>query len=239
MIPWLIGGGTATALGVWAYERFIKKTAANLPPMLVSQGIPDPTTGKTIVTLADEQQAFKNVEAASTFPDDAKNLYTYLKSHWTDGSPALRSLVLQFQRSANKVLLGTAYRYGKLAETGDFDLVTSGALAQATEDPILPDPNIQRPALKKFGVDTIDVNDASTTGAAAFLLNKYIELNGNDPKDPVQVAFTKLFQIAVNTDPMFPGPGWAMSASKNGMAARLTEDGILGPATKTQLSKYS
>lgn len=232
MWPYLIGAGVIFA-GYKAIKKYMNHPA-NLPPELVDQGVADPTTGKTIVTLQDEQQAFQNVQAASAFPAASKALYSYIKGHGYDGSITFHQLVEEFQKAANTVLLGTAYKYGKLNEDGAFDVTTASALAQTTLDPLPPDPNAPVFEAVKFPTP-IDVNASSLSQDAGFLLKLYIMKNGDNMRNPGQMVLTKVFQHAINTDPKFPGQGWALTATRNGIIGMLQEDGLLGAASKAQL----
>lgn len=158
----------------------------------------------------------------------AHALFDYLKTNGTANTQELKRLTLDFQRAHNANVAAKKVT-GELVEDGLYGPMTSAALTVYTGQPIPPATSMQK---------TVPTSPSSpgTAALAASNLYAYLKLNGakNDGKAE-RKTLIKIFQHAVNTDPLYPGPA-SPNASTRIIKEKLVEDGLYGPKTSDALA---
>lgn len=204
----------------------IATTPAGNPVIVI--GPVDSNTGK--VTVADQ------VATSGGAAPAAHDLYDWLKANGNADNDDLTNFTIIFQQAHNADPKGVAVA-GRVAESGNYDLPTSGALTVYTGQPIPPTPGV---------APTFDTSLPSSPAVAAITgsnLYAYLKTHprkstsptANANADPTLKGMVKDFQHAVNTDPMFPGPANTIPNAKL-IKVPLTEDGIYGPKTSDALA---
>ena len=177
----------------------------------------------------------------------AHDLYDAILAHgYLNAGP----LITAFQVTANGDPKSVQL-HGLIPVTGKFDLPTSAALTIYTGLPVPPDPSIAPvySPIKTPEQAVANPDDMTTPGPGAMAasnLYAYLKLHPNVNKsgkqfkktDAVLFDLVKGFQVAVNHDPKFPGPAYAIPAAAI-IKKPLSEDGQYGKGTSDALAAVS
>jgi hypothetical protein len=216
MLAWLlpIAGG----LGLIAYSMHEHVEEKKEEPKPAGQAqeehLPQPTLADTL------SQSGKAVQ-------QAKALYSYLRAHGNDHSPALQVLIMAFQRVSNNDANAVALS-GPLQLTGVYDALTSSALTLYTQDPI-PAPVTGPSVPVATGAAISDISKPGGAAISGYNLYMFIKKHGVGDKGAAFRTLVMQFQHDVNTDTKFPGPAVGLGMPR--IAGKLKEDGLYGPAT--------
>jgi hypothetical protein len=105
-----------------------------------------------------------------------------------------------------------------------------------TGDPIPSDPALAPPPPIPFNIATV-IDQPGPAAQASFNLKMYYKSHAHDKMNPVEVAFVKAFQHAVNTDPTVIGP--ASQLGFKAVTVPLVEDGDYGPVPARPIGSES
>lgn len=229
--------------------------ASATPDTPMAPPVPNPIktpAGHVLVILTPTAPSGKPTQAATVALqgpaiDAAHALYdAILANGYSNAGP----LIQAFQVAANSDPKSVEL-HGLIPTTGRFDLPTSAALTVYTGLPVPPDPGVAQvytsittPAAVLANPD--DMLVPGPGAMAASNLYAYLKLHPNvnksgaqfKKKDATLFDLVKSFQVAVNHDPKFPGPAYAIPAAAI-IKKPLGEDGQYGKGTSDALAAVS
>lgn len=257
VLVYLLAAGGLGAVGYTLYKgRKAEEASPSQGPPVTPNG--NPTTPATVSPAAAQAAAqylgtalppggyqdFGNyLQTGSPVVPSAHALYDHLVAAGkrvpydpSTGRATAATVVLtkNFQKAHNASQIGKGLA-GTLDVDGEYDPFTSAALTVYTGDPIPADANASLPPTATLG-QTLTAKtfgeggtNAGSAYASGFNVIQWLKKNGTaNPADPSLVALVMQFQHDANTDPQYPGAGYALSPKPPLMTPKLPLTGDLG-----------